>query len=633
MGIVECTFNSYSISAHVRSGTGKSYDILGYLQKSNCPNGTFKIDTSVGGTNNYYKLVNPESYGVNTGGKTGYVWISSTYLTKPDPSSLSSSSSQGNNSSSTSTSNTTSTTVIGPPEKEPISAAASVEEIKQAASSGKSNGLDKIYSAGLQSSYALRDIQGMSRIIGMPYVFTAETDYRPFTDQGVNLGRKFLENIINEAPIVSMVPGIPSYLPDMSEEDKTAFSSYISDATSGKLTSDDAKNSVLSQDVRYFAFKADYAKYIRYVNMLLRQSAIYMGIGDKTVPGTSSTYSSYDWGKWTNTNYESSSSGKYGVFDSLADNSKDSESFLTNLLESVDNIASELYDDFKYVRCFVDPNASFSEDNSNNTAASKIAGLFDTVESLAKEINFLAEDNTVLETLKGGITSLSTSTADTVTSLDGEAGASSNIGKLISSATHILDGSNVIFPDMWSDSTYNKSYSFSLNLISPYGDNESIFLNIIVPMMFMIAISTPRQTSANTYGAPFLVKAFAKGWFSCEMGIVDNIRIEKGGDGGAWNIHGLPTEVKISMSIRDLYSNLMITSSSQPALFFQNQGLIEFLAVTCGMDISTTNFMTKVTSIVSSYLESVKDIPSNIMDSFMQMVRNKTEGLWKIGGF
>jgi len=617
MGIVECTFNSVNgqnTAVNVRTGPSVSYSIIGTLIKKN--HKSFYVDTSVSGGNSWYKLHEPEKYGIKSNGKTVYVRLLKSYLLSPDPSTLTASSG---------TSSTSTTTNTNKP--------ATNEEIKEAATQKTSPGLDSIYSSMLKNNYGIRDLEKMSRIIGMPYHFTNETDYRPFSNDGLHLGRKFLENIIHEAPIVSLVPGIPSYLPELSEDDKTVFGQYVESASKGALLSDDVKSKIMSQDARYFGFKANYAKYIRYVNNLCHQCSIYMGIGDLNVPGTTTKYKHYDWGKWTNVKYESKSSENsvWDKLDSKGDTGdRDDVGFVSNLLESINDMAAELYDDYKYVRCYVEANASFSEDNSNNTSSSKIAGLFDTLEGLAKEGLFLAEDSTFWESVKSGL--IETSSGATGVAV-GEDGPNSNISKLVSSATHILAGSNVIFPDMWGDSSYSKSYSFSLNLISPYGDNESIFLNIIVPMMFMIALSAPRQTGPNTYGSPFLVKAFAKGWFSCEMGIIDNIRIEKGGDGTAWNIYGFPTEVKISMSIRDLYTNLMITSTTQPSLYFQNQGLIEFLAVTCGVDISTTHLMTKIQAFVNAYVTSVTSIPSNMVDNFIQALRNKTEGLWKIGGF
>ena len=170
----------------------------------------------------------------------------------------------------------------------------------------------------------------------------------------------------------------------------------------------------------------------------------------------------------------------------------------------------------------------------------------------------------------------------------------------------------------------------SMNLVSPYGDKESIYLNILVPLMHILGLAMPRQTGANSYSAPFLVKAFAKGWFSCELGIIDSISIDKGGNGESWTVDGLPTEMKVQIGIKDLYSNLMISSTSKPELFFQNQGLIEFLAVSCGIDITKPNFMVRLETMFSVFFGSTIDLPGNIYKEFVQNIRNKIEPLFRI---
>ena len=190
-----------------------------------------------------------------------------------------------------------------------------------------------------------------------------------------------------------------------------------------------------------------------------------------------------------------------------------------------------------------------------------------------------------------------------------------------------ISGSNIIFPEIWGDASFSKSYQFTINLVSPYGDPESIFLNIIMPMMHLIALGLPRQTSANSFTSPFLVKVFCKGWFSCELGMVDSISIEKGGNGDAWSVSGLPTEAKVTLSVKDLYSNLMITKTTNPSLFFNNQGLIEFLSVTCGMDIREPNLITKLETIINSIFSNLYDIPKNAYNSFIESIRNKVNEL------
>ena len=114
------------------------------------------------------------------------------------------------------------------------------------------------------------------------------------------------------------------------------------------------------------------------------------------------------------------------------------------------------------------------------------------------------------------------------------------------------------------------------------------------------------------------------------MGMISSIQIEKGGDGERWNVNGLPTEAKVTLSVTDLYPNLFIPKASQPVHFLNNQGLIEFLAVTCGMDITKPNVVTKIQSIFSTYLNTMFDIPTNFYNNVLDGLRNTIEPLIKI---
>ena len=600
MSYVTCYMNSVNgnnTGSVTRTGPGKSYPSAGTLLKKNCPNG-FVIDTSVGGTNNYYKLVDPDSYpGITSNGGTVYVWISSTYLTSPDPASLQTAASA-----------------------EASETSNSPAPAENAETTSSSDGLDQAIYNMLNSIKIEDTLESHSRVFGMPFQFTDVADYRPTTSQ--NYGRKYIENIIAEAPIVYFTPGLPNYMPDVDEEVKEAMDNYIKNKAAGNKVSNEAVAEILNTEARYYDFIAAYADYSRYVNMLCRVCAIYMGLNDHskyTVPGTAGAYyETYDWGKWATASYNPKSDsdkgdGLTGIFDGLSDIS--------------DKVKDDIFGDYKYLRMYVDPSMSFNESNSNNSTQSQVAGLFDTLEGIVKEIGFFSNGSGILDGAVTNVQNIGTSTIDAANGVL-DPNVSAGLSKVLGSASHVITGSNVIFPELWSDSAYNKSYSFTINLVSPYGDIESIYLNIIVPMMHLLALSMPRQTSANSFGSPFLVKVFAKGWFSCELGMVDSISIEKVAQ--SYNVHGLPNEVKITISVKDLYTNLMIAKSSTPKLFFSNQGLIEFLAVTCGLNLTEGNLGTKIDTIIKTLLNSLSDIPSNMYDNIIQEIRNLIEPIYMI---
>ena len=124
----------------------------------------------------------------------------------------------------------------------------------------------------------------------------------------------------------------------------------------------------------------------------------------------------------------------------------------------------------------------------------------------------------------------------------------------------------MVFPELWSDSDYDRSYSIDIKLRSPDADDVSIFLNIIVPYIHLMALTAPRDmdglANSNGYVAPFLVRAFSISMFSIDMGIITDLSITKGGEGNWTTGSGLPTSVDVSLTIKDLYKSMYMTKAT-----------------------------------------------------------------------
>ncbi len=429
------------------------------------------------------------------------------------------------------------------------------------------------------------------RLLGIPYQFLPTADARLNSNQ--NMGRLFCENIFAEAPIVVIQPGAADFLPDYSNQEREIFSNLLGGIADGDDNAQSALEDLVAEEneARYFGFKSDYSNYIRYVNLLCRTAAQMLGIGDCCPPGLSTPYRSFDW-------------GNYKYFNNYTVGTGDSSNIFDNIGSEIE---STITGSHQYLSLYVDPSTSFSESTSNETAKSALEGKFDEMESKIKEYSFFADSMALggaADTIKGYITTL----MDGVASLSPDNTLlNSLLGK---GKQQIVYGSNLIFPEIWQDSQYNKSYTINTTFISPYGDKESIYINCIVPMLHLLALSLPKQTTANTYTSPFLVKMFSKGWFSCEMGMVDNIQIDKGPE-ESWSVDGLATTMKVTLSVKDLYSQLMISPSNRPFLFFSNNGLIEFLGATCGVDLSIPSIELKVKIAMAVFLNSVTDLPTN----------------------
>ena len=454
-----------------------------------------------------------------------------------------------------------------------------------------------------------------TRLLGLPYQFMDTADMR--IDKSKKLGRLFLYNIFAEAPILTVLPGTTEFLPSYKKDEKNVFANLWAGMNNGDSNAENALKDLVDDNAegRYFDFKVDYGNYIKYVNLLCRVTAILLGIGDETPPGIDIPYKKFDWGNYKYFNsYKLESGDSPNLFDNITDSISDT------ILTAVDD---SIVGSHQYLSIYVDPSTSFNETPSNEVSKSALEGKFDEMQSKIKEYSFFAYSNALgneLNTIQGWITNI----MDGISSIGSEGGfLNSLLGK---GKQQIVNGSNLIFPEIWQDSTYDKSYTISTTFISPYGDKESIYLNCLVPMFHLLALALPKQTTANTYTSPFLVKMFAKGWFSCDMGIVESVQLDKGSD-QSWSVDGLPTQVKVSLTVKDLYSRLMLSPSNSPSLFFSNQGMLDFLGSTCGIDLSRPAIELKVKIAMSIFFNRVTDVPTNWYRSMVGSINNRLRTL------
>ena len=149
----------------------------------------------------------------------------------------------------------------------------------------------------------------------------------------------------------------------------------------------------------------------------------------------------------------------------------------------------------------------------------------------------------------------------------------------------VVNGGKMIFPEIWSDSSFSRSYRISIKLRTPDADNLSWFMNIGVPMIHLICLVAPHQLGPNGFQSPFLVRGWYKGFFNCDMGIITDMEISKG-DKGRWTLNGLPTEVDISFTMKDLYQILTLTSKDDKISdLLSNTAMLDYIANMCGINV------------------------------------------------
>ena len=484
------------------------------------------------------------------------------------------------------------------------------------------------------------------KIFGAPYQFRETVDPRG-EGRDAKLGMDYLY-MMNEAPIISVMPGKAMFLPDCTESEKENFLKGFNEALDGFTKTGihlkDGIDALLKPDdceIRYFGFDNDYTNYKQYVNTLCWMFAVMLGISENTVPGMplgkENTFGTFDWSRWRlsyafanrapNITLGLADSGA-GISDAFGGASKSAENTENEGGDLVDKAKSVIayLTDFTdnepyYTDFFINPSVSYSETVSNQSSPSMIENVVRGASEMSKELSFL---------LNAGVTAgTGNESQENVAKMikqagGGITGGNGILNRLVSGVSSIISGANIIFPEIWKASVYQKSYNISITLKTPYGTKESIFTYILVPYAHWLCLAAPKQQSVNTYGAPFLVKAFIPGFCSVEMGLIESLTITKGGDGSAWSVDGLPLEMNLDISIKDLYSNLMISrinlvSPTDIYNFFWNQSFMDYARVQSGLNLKQSEAMIKWETLKA--IEKNQLSPDAVSSKFQDIIK------------
>lgn len=162
-----------------------------------------------------------------------------------------------------------------------------------------------------------------------------------------------------------------------------------------------------------------------------------------------------------------------------------------------------------------------------------------------------------------------------------------DIGAILTAGNGFLD-----IPEIWKNSSFQKSYNFNVQLRARYGDPVTIYQSIYIPLCMLLVAASPRSIGDNMYTSPFIVKAYCKGMFSVACGIIDNMSITRGKDEFGWNNTHLPTSIDVSFSIKDL-SPTMFMAMQDIGLFdtfSRNESMMDYLDTLSALGITERMF-------------------------------------------
>lgn len=165
------------------------------------------------------------------------------------------------------------------------------------------------------------------------------------------------------------------------------------------------------------------------------------------------------------------------------------------------------------------------------------------------------------------------------------------IGNFSEQALVMSGKGRVSLPEVFSSSSFSRSFSFDFKFHSPYGDNLSIFENEYIPFLILLALSAPRQIGKMTYTSPFAVRISVKNKVMINYGLVESLSVTRGGDANDWTPSGYPKTMTCSLSVKDLEPNISLPLASRGPIrammetMFPSSGISEYLASIGGLTL------------------------------------------------
>jgi hypothetical protein len=415
---------------------------------------------------------------------------------------------------------------------------------------------DAAYQSQLSEGLRVQDLRG---ILGMPHQFNALTDPRiDDSEDDQAFGRTYAEKIIKQIPLLLMTPGIPSFMSSYSKAQKrTVIEKVITGVTTAGL---DAL--INESSGKYYSLKYSYTDYFYYVNAMLRSAAYFLEIQDKEVDGK-----------------------KLGTMNWLYYSNDGSDIF------GHEGLSRFLGPYAGAIAFYADAGTTVDDSFSNSTTQSQLSSSLNSLSDQGREMNFLignvgSEVGLKVDKLSG-MDDLSSQVDSLRKSVDDILGSGNIMSNILNKAQTILAGGRMVFPEIWSDSSFSRSYSCKMKLISPCGSKLSVFLNILVPIYHLLAFCLPRQSIGQSYYSPFLIRAYYKGLFNVDMGIMTGLSITKGAE-GEWTPDGIPTVAEVSFEIKDLYDGMFMSKATdtRDINIMSNITELDYIANSCGVNVN-----------------------------------------------
>ena len=519
----------------------------------------------------------------------------------------------------------------------------------------------------------------LGNIFGAPYQWLPTTDCRikgsgdgiEFTNDLETAGYEFADKIISRMPLLYITPGNTTFMGGSKKNYRQTLLTSLKESMGG--AGDDVDFTSLKSMLRDYSGKLytiypAYREYFDYVNPMCRAGAIFLKITDKQINGIN--IHKFHWGVNEGPAYEfyvdeddtnNEDEEATEITEEAQGEEKDTDKTEPELEEddeAYDKNDGEIFGsgdengfkDFQAaiyyknaIPFYINSEASFQESFTNETTDSSLASVINGLSDKAREIQFL------LGTASSAVGEAFDRVDDTLSNVKEQINnivnkvskGNSIFSTIANSVKTIVSGGRMLFPQIWANSTFSKSYNISIKLTTPSYDRFSWWLNIYVPLCHLAALVLPRSEYVNSYTTPFLIKAFYKGMFNIDMGIITEMSFNRGKE-GSWTADGLPTVVDVTFTIQDLYSAMGMTSAGSmfngsmfKGFTLQNVAELDYLANLCGIninqpDIARMALLWATFNITDRVYDFIPNLKLNIGSAIRNRVLGAYNNLWGI---
>lgn len=455
-------------------------------------------------------------------------------------------------------------------------------------------------------------------VFGIPYQFMPHVDPRLRYKEGDTIkagtsayltdtqgtGIEYADHIAAHMPILFLSPGVPNFMSKFSSSEKKTILDYFAQTVAG-IANNLSPDELLKDSGKYYTFEYAVPEYYKYVNPMCRIASAYLEVSNHTWDGV--RMDSVNWMNYTMSKLS-------GIFQGRTD-----------------------ITDYTAVPYYIESETQISESFSNDVTDSSLASTIDSISNLGKEAMFIlgysqaALNTKILEVDADSATTYQ----NVVDSLGSLADGNGFIGNILNNLASVATGGRLIFPKIWNDSSFSRSYDVTIKLRSPDMDNLSIYLNIIVPFLHLLGFMLPRQIDGNPNGffSPFLVRAIYKGFFNVDMGMITSMSVTKG-DQSQWNANGIPTAIDVNLTITDLYENISMTPTTATNFKYDtmdNTCQMDYLATLCGINIYQPEIgRTLRMWFVNNFTNRARDvIDINIWGNIQNSLANAITNVWR----